>query len=136
MQVLTANQTLGEDTTFGGEDTIGGEDFASQALSAGPFIAGQALGDDTFGGEDTGQQFEDAPGPTILPPIPVVFDLVTNPTLAGYLGLTYGQFCVYIQYPNFNDNLIHSVLSPSNILTQLIAAWKDVGAAAIIAQNR
>lgn len=136
LQILTATQNLGEDTQFGGEDSIGGEDFASNALSGGSFTAGQAIGEDAFGGEDTGTTFEDAPGPQILPPVPVVFDLVTNPTLAGYLGLTLGQFCVYIQYPSFSDTLIHSVLSPSLILSQLIAAWKDVGATAVIAQNR
>ena len=125
---------LGEDDALGGEDATGGEDVApsNQTLGA----PGQAMGLDTYGGEDTGTTFEDGPPPAQIAPTPIVFDLQSNPTFAGYISLAPPQFGIYLQYPSYSDTLMHTSLPRSTILATLVNAWKATGTTPIYCQNR
>jgi hypothetical protein len=132
-------QNLFVDTGIGGVDSSGGVDVASSGgtTSAG-ITPGQAMGTDVIGGADTGTSFIDAPAGLQGAPIPIVFDAQSSPTLSALITphIVPPYFCVYLQYPGYSDTLIHPILSPSLILTQLINSWRAVGTQTVYAQNK
>lgn len=137
LQMGATNQNLAFDTGLGGYDTTGGVDFTSSSVSANNAQAGQSQGVDTFGGDDNGSPFIDGPAPTLLTPVPVVFDSQSNPTLSALIqpNIVPLQFCIYLRYLPNSDALIRPINSPSAILTALVNAWKPVGTTPIYANN-
>lgn len=124
-----------------GLDSLGGLDTTG-ALDNPVIIANQPgqfgiSTDTTQGGLDDGRTGLDISSPAYNPPVAVVFDWQDNPTLATLLSLPQneGCFCVYIQYPNYSDNLIHQFTTVPLMLSQWVNAVKAEGTQAIYATN-